>query len=146
MLIPKMDFQQLEEARQVAGLSFERFLFELNISERTYYRWKQKGEAPYWAGRIIELLSGDLACHGWKDWELKNGRLFCKSLSNRYSWHHSEITKTVFFARPSHHLVKNGDLAHPANDCISRVVEPNERQITMDYGADPDELQPLRGG
>lgn len=92
-----VEFYEFEEARRSAGLFYAQALIELGISERTYYRWKNKDRAPAWALKIMQLLPGELDRHGWKNWYIQNGRLFCRGLNPRYaSWSPGELLAAEF--------------------------------------------------
>lgn len=114
-----VEFWQFEEARINAGLFFERTLEVLDITDRTFYRWKSAGIVPWWALHIVELLSGDLAPFGWQDWELKNGLLFHKSLDGRYtSWSKSQVLVTAFCTCPAHNEIRKIRHGESANERV----------------------------
>jgi hypothetical protein len=93
----KVDFSDFEEARIAAGLFFERMKSELDISERTYYRWKARGYVPLWAMRLVELLGGDLSAHGWQHWRIERGVLYCARLNARYhSWTPEKLLAALY--------------------------------------------------
>lgn len=93
----KVEFYEFEEARRSSGLFFERLLIELDITERTYYRWKQCGQVPYWAMRIVELLSGDLSAHGWRHWRITGGVLTTDQLNPRYHrWTPGKLLQEIY--------------------------------------------------
>lgn len=93
----RTDFADFEEARRLSGLFFDRLLVELDITERTYYRWKECGQVPHWAMRIVELLSGDLSAHGWKHWRITSGVLTTDQLNSRYHrWTPGKLLKEIY--------------------------------------------------
>lgn len=89
-------WNELISARIDAGLFFGELKNVLGTSDRTLARWKKKDAVPVWAVRILELLSGDLEPLGWKDWELKNGYLCHKNLSDRHFWLPVDVLVTAF--------------------------------------------------
>ena len=71
----KVSFKKLQDARLEARLTLEKTLELLEISERSYYRWKANDAVPHWAVRMLEMLSGDLERYGWKNWRIEHGEL-----------------------------------------------------------------------
>ena len=95
-----VEFYEFEEARIHAGLFISDLPEALGVSWRTLRRWKQTGLVPWWAYRILCLLSGDLAPFGWPDWELKNGVLYQKNLSYRHhNWVPGDLLGGLFTLR-----------------------------------------------
>lgn len=130
-----MNYGQFEEARIQAGLFFVDMLKELCISERTFYRWKKADRVPYWAYRIMELLSGDLTRLGWRNWELKNGVLYNNDLNRRYySWLPGELLITTFCRCPAHaeamRARKQEDRLAEVTESL-RIMESNEKIVKI---------------
>lgn len=132
-----VSYYEFEEARIEAGLFFDRLLEELCVEKRTLSRWKKQNRVPGWAMKIVELLSGDLAIHGWPEWELKKGLLFNKNLSDCYAWTAADVAITAYCPCPAHReirKIKNGEAVNDAplpagvvrlrlNSVHSRTVE-----------------------
>lgn len=68
-----------------ARLTADQCIELCDISERTWYRWKNEG-APQWAIRLVMSQRPALDRFGWKDWEISGGCLYFKQLSYRYYW------------------------------------------------------------
>lgn len=103
-----VDYNDFEDARIIAGVFVSELPEVLNVAPRTLRRWKKTGLAPWWAYRILCLLSGDLEPFGWPGWELKRGALFQNSLNPRYHfWVPGDLLADLFTLR-RHHF--------PAND------------------------------
>lgn len=80
----------INEARLQAGFSLPEVLELFEISQSTWYRWKQSG-APRWAFRLLECHAGHLDHLGWKGWQIRHGRLFSHELHYRYYWQRSDL-------------------------------------------------------
>lgn len=96
----QVEFYEFEEARIHAGLFISELPEALGVSWRTLRRWKKTGLVPWWAYRIVCLLSGDLEPFGWPGWELRKGVLFQNSLNPRYHfWVPGDLLGDLFTLR-----------------------------------------------
>lgn len=94
----KLNFERLEEARRDAGFFISEACEILGISEQTWRRWRRNRAAPVWAVRHLELLNGDLTHLGWRNWVIKNGVLYEKSLNPRYHfWEPADLLMPLFY-------------------------------------------------
>lgn len=94
----KTEFYKIEETRLEAGFFVREVCENLGISERTWYRWKQKNSAPIWALRAIKLMSGKLDFLGWNGWYIEQGVLYTEkhSLKN-YNWTPGQLMVSRFW-------------------------------------------------
>lgn len=85
----------INEARLNAGFFVGECLELFQITERTWYRWIKSG-APNWAHELLELKSGKLDAFGWKNWQIRNGILFCDQFRKPMSWDKQELLAYEF--------------------------------------------------
>lgn len=90
----------ITEARIEAWLSIDQVIELCDIDKRTWYRWLQRG-APRWAIRLVMSQRATLDRFGWKDWEIRDGVLYCKQLAYRYHWTPAHLILPLFNARDS---------------------------------------------
>ena len=92
-----ISYTEFKDARLTAGLSFLEARLLLDVSERTYMRWKHDERVPSWACQIMSLLSGDLSHFGWVGWEVRNGKLFQIDLIARHHfWTQADVLMTAY--------------------------------------------------
>lgn len=75
----------LDYLRREARLTVPKTLKILNISPRTWTRWKSSGGPP-WAHRLLRYEAGYLDELGWKRWQIRAGDLYCNALHHSYKW------------------------------------------------------------
>lgn len=104
----KVRFEDLEEARLVAGYFVDELADQLGFSERSYYRWKADGFAPKWVSIALNLLCGRLDHLGWKGWYISEGVLYHQMHHpDQYFWKQSDLLHDRF-------LIVNKTLAQHA--------------------------------
>ena len=112
----------LNDARVYAGLSVPDCIDLCDISERTWYRWRAEGN-PKWAIRLILSQAGNLDHLGWKDWQIRDGRLYFNQLSYRYWWEPNHLVMPLYGVRdPS-------ELKPHTHDNLSNVVVMHKRLL-----------------
>ncbi len=112
----------LDEARALAGLSIAACIDLCDISSRTWYRWCHDG-APRWATRLILSTRGTLDRFGWKDWEIRHGRLYYNQLSYRYYW------DPVRLVVPLYGVKDPGIIFQDLSDKVSGIEEARELEL-----------------
>ena len=90
----------ITEARIEAWLTVAQCMELCDISERTWYRWLNKG-APRWAIRLVMSQRPTLDRFGWQDWEIRKGLLHYKQLSYRYYWTPASLILPLYNVRES---------------------------------------------
>lgn len=75
----------LDDLRREARLTLPKTLEILDISPRTWTRWKHSG-GPTWAARLLKFHAGYLDELGWKRWQIRAGDLYCDALHHSYKW------------------------------------------------------------
>ena len=88
----------IREARYMARMSVADAITLCDISPRTWYRW-QAERAPRWAVRLILSQCGHLDHLGWKNWEIRGGRLYFNELSWLHWWEPKHLVMPLFGVR-----------------------------------------------
>jgi len=88
----------LTEARFLARLDIQQCIDLCGVSERTWHRWRQQ-KPPRWATRLILSQCGHLDHLGWKNWEIRAGRLYFNELSWRHWWQPQHLVMPLFGVR-----------------------------------------------
>lgn len=95
----KCRFDDIEETQLLAGFFVSDVCKKLGISERSWYRWKSQGVAPYWAFVALKLLAGSLDHLGWRGWYIEQGVLYTRLHSEKlYNWRPGELARDRFLS------------------------------------------------
>lgn len=128
----------IDEARRLAFLSVTDVLELCDIKIRTWYRWQASG-APKWAVRLVLSQTGKLDHLGWKNWEIRQGTLYCNQLAYRYHW------------EPHHLILPLYGVTDPAiihaqdsTDNLSVVVSFTDRRKQRNHADSPQILPYLK--
>ena len=120
------------EARLIARLTITECIELCNISERTWYRWRQSG-APTWAVRLILSQHASLDRFGWHDWEIRNGALHWNQLHHRYFWTPERLVLPLYniqnSAAPWHAYADNLSSLEAAREAQKRAKTLQTKDI-----------------
>lgn len=89
----------ITHARVLAGLTVDQSITLCGVSRRTWYRWTSS-QAPTWALRVLLSYRGTLDRLGWKDWEIRGGRLYCNQLAHCYWWEPFHLILPLYGVNP----------------------------------------------
>jgi len=96
--VKKEPFEDLDEARLIAGFFVSEICEKIGITSSTWYRWKKAGKAPRWAFVTVTILSGQLDLFGWDGWYIENGTLYTrKHHPDHYHWKPGELLEARFW-------------------------------------------------
>ena len=113
----------IDEARLMVCMTRADALELLDISWRTWYRWKASG-APKWATRLLLSQSGDLTRYGWKNWEIRCGVLYCNDFHHRHHWEPYHLILPLYgidpYQKPADRLSPITPLHPPASVAVGR--------------------------
>lgn len=102
----------IEEARLMVGLSLDDAVELCAVSFRTWYRWKSE-KAPKWAVRLVLSQTGKLDHLGWKNWEIRKGRLYCNDFNYRYYWEPQHLVLPMYGVKPNQFEEQDSDRMSP---------------------------------
>lgn len=89
-------FNEFEETRYKAGFSISETCTTLAISNRTFARWRKNGKVPKMAILAIRVFTGELTTLGWKNWEIRDKKLYCNDLAAHYYWEPGDLIASLY--------------------------------------------------
>ena len=103
-------------------MSPQQIIDALEISERTYRRWRQRGSIPRHAAIALEHLSGRI--HGWPGFEVQGDWLMTPTGSRVHKEVAGNMDYFAYLQRLLGHLNHDWAPAVPKNPGDIRLIEP----------------------